>query len=121
MSWSGDGKGISAGRKGLSKVGEEKMSKVRTRRKEYSGWDGGNITGRPKLRGQVEEDARGLMVTAPPYIMRKLRHREVESLSPGIQRWIWNLKLGSGSSYTPSCYTLLSPSVLNSRAIMKTS
>lgn len=75
---------------------------------------------RPKPQGQVEEDARGLRVLAPAYlVMRKLRHREVKSLSQGIQGWIWNLKLSSGSSHAPSCYPCLSPRVMNSRGIVK--
>lgn len=79
------------------------------------------ITGRPEPEGCREKDVRSLLVLAPTHLRTRKGHREAESLSQGLQRWFWNLKLGWGSFHTPSCYTLLSPSVLNSRGIMKTS
>ena len=72
------------------------------------GW---NIPGRPKLKGQVGEDARGATALTP----------RVGSASWGTPGWIWiGSSAGAARVHTPSCCTPLAPSVLNSRGIMKT-
>lgn len=78
--------------------------------------------GRPRLNRHGEADAGEIMVLAPTYFtMRKLKHREVKGLSQGRQWGIWNLRCGSVNFHTASCDNLLSPSIVNSRGIMKTS
>lgn len=71
---------LSGGRNGSSTFGDKEIYAC-ARTREYSVWDGGNTAGRPELKGQLEEDARGFVVLPRAYIiLRKPRHREPGSL-----------------------------------------
>lgn len=106
-------------------VGETAWAKVERRRcLQCVQGDGDTQAGMESWHGSYKGTWRNIREGCQYWLLltrgRGNRHREVGSLSQGAQRWIWNSKFGSGSLHTPSCCTLRSPSVSNSRGIMKT-